>query len=422
MVDARIELVQHPGGARSRQQCAGPLDEVVEVEQSATALGGLVAVEHRLGHGDERQRALEGFGRTPRVECGHEAVALAVERIAQLGLGLAQRLDEILAVTRGPSLGQEHVEVGFEHRLAGGERRTCEAVAGRVLRAAVGAEALGRRGPSRPVEAAVQHAVFDACQRVVGSKTEDTPQPGTEARDGLAEQHGGLQRLAVAERLADQRLEGEARGLAGQERDRTAERAAGCRSGLGQRIRPRCLEQLHMLQIVDYREACRDIGLEREQVQQPLAESVNGLDLQTSGRFHRAGEEFSGEREVGRARARRAGAQDGFGQRRVVEPRPVGQRVEHADRHVGRGRLGEGEAQDAGGRHVAEQQPHHALRQHMRFARAGVGRHPGGTLRMRGALLAGPRVFRHRKGGGAAHASLPSPPTIDHSLTRDRWS
>ena len=60
----------------------------------------------------------------------------------------------------------------------------------------------------------------------------------------------------------------------------------------------------------------------------------------------------------------------------VVERCPVRQRCEHAVRHVGGRRLGEGEAEDFRGIDAVEQQPDHTLRQHMGLARAGVGRHP----------------------------------------------
>ena len=92
--------------------------------------------------------------------------------------------------------------------------------------------------------------------------------------------------------------------------------------------------------------------------------------------------------------------------------------VEHARRHVGGGRLGEGDAQDArridpAGRAV-EHQPDDALREHMGLARAGIGGDEHRARRVGGIRLPAP----HRLGDLAdAHGSTTSrPPESDHSL------
>ena len=84
-----------------------------------------------------------------------------------------------------------------------------------------------------------------------------------------------------------------------------------------------------------------------------------------------------------RARARRlrvdaaaAGLAHRLVERGVVERGPLAERVEHAVRHVGGGGLGEGEAEDFRRIDAGEQQPDHALRQHVGLARAGIGRRP----------------------------------------------
>ncbi len=50
-------------------------------------------------------------------------------------------------------------------------------------------------------------------------------------------------------------------------------------------------QQLGRRAVVQHLEARRDIGLEREEMQQPLAEGVDGLDLQPARRLDGAGEE-----------------------------------------------------------------------------------------------------------------------------------
>ena len=78
-----------------------------------------------------------------------------------------------------------------------------------------------------------------------------------------------------------------------------------------------------------------------------------------------------------------AGLAHGVVERGVVEQGPGPQRVEHAVRHVGGGGLGEGDAEDARRIDAGEQQPDHALRQHVGLAGAGIGRDPGRAVRVR---------------------------------------
>ena len=84
---------------------------------------------------------------------------------------------------------------------------------------------------------------------------------------------------------------------------------------------------------------------------------------------------------------RDTGLADRVVQRVIVERDPVTERREHPLRHVGGGRLGEGDAQDLLRRHAVEQQADHALHQHVGLARTGIGRH-------------------ERRGGGIGRARL----------------
>ncbi len=69
------------------------------------------------------------------------------------------------------------------------------------------------------------------------------------------------------------------------------------------------------------------------------------------------------------------------------EHRPFRQAGEDAVRHVGGGGARIGQAQDLRRVGAFEQQPDDALRQHMRLARAGIGRHPGRVRGIGGARL-----------------------------------
>ena len=120
-------------------------------------------------------------------------------------------------------------------------------------------------------------------------------------------------------------------------------------------------------------------------------------------------------------RMRNADAADRIIQRGIIERDPVAERREHALGHVGGSGLGEGDAEDLFRRHAIEQQPNHALHQHMRLARAGIGRHERRRGRVRRARL---RVA-HGIGNRARrlhHSGSPNPPAADHSLIRARSS
>ena len=167
-------------------------------------------------------------------------------------------------------------------------------------------------------------------------------------------------------------------------RQRAAERAVRLHGRLEQHAEADLVEQLRLRRLVEHLEARRDIGLERKLMQQPRAEGVDGLHLQPARRLQRGREQP----------ARAAHARSASGaileiradfpvERGVVERGPLAERVEHAVRHVGGGRLGEGDAEDFLGRDAVEQQPDHALRQHVGLAGAGIGRDPGRHRRVR---------------------------------------
>ena len=111
VVDAAVELVEHPGRARRLQEVAGPLDEVFEVEQAPTLLRRVVMLENGGRDCDQRRGPLGGLGCLALRQEPDEALALAVERIAERRLFVAQGRRQIDV---GPGLAllrQKHVEV-----------------------------------------------------------------------------------------------------------------------------------------------------------------------------------------------------------------------------------------------------------------------------------------------------------------------
>jgi NAD(P)-dependent dehydrogenase (short-subunit alcohol dehydrogenase family) len=102
---------------------------------------------------------------------------------------------------------------------------------------------------------------------------------------------------------------------------------------------------ISLFDIFDHAEMRGDIRFEREEMQQPFAEGVDGLDLEPPGRLHRAREKPPCEGEIRRREGRARPADFGF-KGGVVQHGPFRQRVEDAQRHIGRRSLGEGEAED----------------------------------------------------------------------------
>ena len=75
------------------------------------------------------------------------------------------------------------------------------------------------------------------------------------------------------------------------------------------------------------------------------------------------------------------------GERVVVGHSPAREIARDPERHLGGGRAGEGEAEDALGRRAPQQQPQHAVRQHLGLARAGRGTDPDRGRRVRRPVL-----------------------------------
>jgi hypothetical protein len=241
---------------------------------------------------------------------------------------------------------------------------------------------------------------------------------GTERRGELPLRVGldALRRLAQTHRHAEHGVEAERPG-------RLGERGQRLRLGTAAplRIGDRRVsgERQHLLGalVVRHLEMRRHVGLEGEEVQQPLAEGVDRLDLEAARRLHGAREETPRQHEVLGVGGRCAGLDDLLAQRAVVERGPLRQLAEHTRAHLGRCRLGEGQAQDLRGRHAHQQEAHHPLRQHVGLAGAGIGRDPDRALRVGGQVLARSEVRGDDEGG---HAS--ASPASDHSRTRARWS
>ena len=181
------------------------------------------------------------------------------------------------------------------------------------------------------------------------------------------------------------------------------------------------IEQLRGRGLVEDGKTRGDIGLERELVQQPRAEGVDGLHLQPARCLERRGKQPPRPRAFSGARCSACAEPDLLVQRGIVESGPRRQSLENLVRHVGGRGLGEGDAENLGRIDAAQQQIDHALRQHIGLARAGIGRDEGGDFRVGGVDLDAAHMIGD--GAGGAHGkgrSSSTPPASDHSFTRAR--
>ena len=112
-------------------------------------------------------------------------------------------------------------------------------------------------------------------------------------------------------------------------------------------------------------------------MQQLGAKCMDRLHFKSAGGFQCTGEQTPRQRPSGGVRLDIGARADRSIERAVVERGPFGERIEDAFRHVGGGRLGKGDAEYFFRLNAFQQEVDDALRQHMRLARSGIGRHEG---------------------------------------------
>jgi hypothetical protein len=409
VINALVELVVHPlHGPVGLQQAARGGDQVVVVEGRASLLGLAVALDHRQADAGESGR---GFGEPHRAQPG-------LDRDHTLGLGQGDR----------ESVGAERLHLLRRDRLLGawraapGQEQQPVVIPTCCARVRVRGEPSAQRVPVLhlpPVRAdprlgEPRERIRDRCRRAAGLRQDRV------FRIVEIESKGAPLRCRHAVRAVADRGESRppARGQHGG--DRFAEPA-----GIGQRREPRhrllarrgqrrlgerglaCLfEQPLRLGFLNQRELRHDARLQREAAQQALAEGVDGGNLHPAWQVKHAREQRARARARGRVGVRAREVGDLGIERLVRQRRPGAEPRLKPCRHLGRGRAGEGQAEDVRGIVPRQHQAQHTIDQEARLARPGRGRDPGGRARIgRTPLL--------RR--GRAH-SAPSP--ADHSSTR----
>jgi hypothetical protein len=159
------------------------------------------------------------------------------------------------------------------------------------------------------------------------------------------------------------------------------EAAVARRFGADQEIGQCRAGELLLLPALQRPEAGHQPRLGREGSEQPLREGVDRHDPEAPARgVEHAGEQAAGLRELVRPGllAEREQLLPELG---ILEPHPISEAGMDAIRHLGRARLGEGEAQDRGRIGAAKQQPQHPRGQHVRLARPRRGGQSGMGVR-----------------------------------------
>ncbi len=223
-----------------------------------------------------------------------------------------------------------------------------------------------------------------------------------------------------SERRFDERAEVPGRDVLADPRQRLGQ--LGALAGERQREdgELRLRHQLARFVFLQHGKARGHIGLEGEGLQQARAKPVDRVDAKAAWRLDGAREETTRLAEPFRRRRLTRNLEDRRTQRRIVKADPARELGEHPVRHLGRGRLGEGEAQDAAGIDAGQQQPQDAVAQHRRLAGPGIGRDPGTHVGVGRVELPGPGVEIGLK---SAHStSVSSTPSSAHSAKRARWS
>ncbi len=232
---------------------------------------------------------------------------------------------------------------------------------------------------------------------------------------------GHLSKLGA---LADHRIDHLANVIAGGEGhhrcQRPAERAVAIVGGAGERRVERGTPQACLLVLVEHRKMRGHSRFEREALQQPLAEAVDGVDLEAAFGFESAREQTP--RQAQHLLVWRPPRElfQFLGELPALVRRPCGERLQEAVLHLGRRGLGVGQAQDRFRREAFKQEPQHALDEDRGLAGARARRHPGRSARVGGARLVG--VGLGRKGRVAAHPNSSSASCVSHSLMRARCS
>ena len=406
MVNAAVQLVEHPGGVGAHgQEVVGAGDEVAEVQPPLGRLGGVVEAGVGAGQGQGVDAVTGDPGGLGPLDGLDQPGLLPDQPFAGGGIDPAGAQPRLGLA----GLGAEHRPDRREVRIGGGGphlRR--QRLVGRRRAASQG---LGGARPGRPVDAGGGLGLDGFRLDRFGKAAAG---PDVLGRAAFAGVDIGLDRQPPRLEGGEHVVEAAVVQLDREVGVGPAQRPVAVRQGEAGQVVAGPGRDLGRRCVLQHAEARRDAGLQRKAPQQLFAEGVDGLDLQPARRLQGAGEQGPGPRQVARLLVDLLQRLD---QRLVGHHRPAAEVLIEPALHLGGGGLGVGDAEDRLGRGPAQQQAGHAADQGRGLARAGVGGDRDRAVGVRGEDL--------RVEGGPDH-SPPSPaspsPMTCHSHRRARWS
>ena len=425
VIDAAVELVVHPAGGDAVQHGQRLVDQIVVVEQAALLLLAPVVRRRRGRDVQQRLGAVAGDHGAARARSAARAGRLRLEQPADRRI-VCRRISwsrPILRGVRSASVGTRRDTL----HLRGAGRQPAPRAA-----APPGPDRSCCRS-SRTAAIAFQRDRGRCGPSTISRSTSSMRSSGVDAERRRDLRHGsigaaggvgpGHEVIAAEAGLAHHVLEGDVGGA----RHRDRQRAAGCAVGIARR---------HRAAPPDWRAPSSRSGRGRRARRSAPAHWPRTETAAAAGCTARGWSAPSG-RPASPARRRTVRARDCASARRAAampasriaassaassSVDPVAERGEHPLRHVGGGRLGEGDAEDFFRRHAVEQQPDHALHQHVGLARAGIGRDERRGRRDRRRAPAWRGRLSGMGRGAFTIPRSPVPPAADHSLMRARSS
>ena len=431
VVDAAVQLVQHPGRARIGQQHQGAGDQVVVVHQPARPLGVRIAAEHRTREAEQRHGQRHHADRPALVLHRRHPFRFRHQRRRDLRARLGQlAADEALGRARlaAPCQEQGAPLVPGRRPVRMRQRQPARDLLRLSLQRRRADLHRQAEQPTHPCLVRQPRGRQDA-GGLVG-----VPDPGHAAkrrldrvRVPLQQRHRRCQqrRLALQPRHQPHRLRRP--HLPGQQRQGVP---LGRRRPRRQHLLPGAVQGHAGIGLLHQPEMRADRRFHREASQQRLAEGVDGADAHAAGQVQHPGEQ--GARRLAQRRrpacpAVTAEPGQPAVERSVVQRHPAPELALQPDRHLRRRRLGKGQALDprrvgAGHQpalgvvrhHTRQHQPKQPVDQQLGLAAAGGRRHERRHVRIRRQPLL-PVGQRHRV-RHPAHA--PSSRAALHSATR----
>ena len=398
MVEPMVELEQHPGGAGVVQQLVGVADEVAVIHQpfQLPALG--LAAQH--GDGEAQQRRREGGEPVGREGIGQRqhAALLGLDHRPEVWLDAVELLADEAGPRAGLALvGEQPLDPEVPGLAAGlvGRREPLEhrqGAGGGDLR-----PALRDHGPGGGKAFLVAAGKgFRPKLRLGPLRADRAPLGRDERREVGGEQ--GVRAVPRAVDLAEQAVELLRADLHGEGVHRGAH-PLGVVVDAGEDCLLLLAQADDGVPVLDKAEVGGDAGFEGKAPQQRLAEGVDGVDAHAARQVEDDGEERPGALPVGGGRQHRE-IRERPVEVGVGEADPAAEPVLQAQRHLGGGVAGEGEAEDAARIDAREHEAEQPVGQELGLARTGGGGDEGGNGRVRGRLLVAAGAHAGVIGGG----------------------